>query len=258
MPGTSLSLAISPTVTPHVAAAPTEPPSISNLALWLDSGEGTYLDIEGTLPADTNNARVGHWRDALTGVGWWLAVDGSSDYRPTLLTAFGGLRSLWFGLDPSNGMEAQWLWSEDFSTGETEFSFAIVMMLGSDTAYNRQIFSNNLRAWLRYTPSETLELVVDNGLPSAKTLSCSLSPGTNTPFIVSGRVSSSLGYALAIDGEIMATDTGTPASGWGGCVLGQQTNPANIYIAEFLVWATDLTNTELSQAYQYLANKHGL
>lgn len=259
MPGTALSIVVSPINTPLVAAAPTELPATDDISLWLDSAQEIYTDAGGTTPATDDDDRIELWRDQ-SGNGWDFTTTGS-DTRPVLLTSFGGIRSVFFGLDPSNELEATWLWNEDFALIDgVEWSFAILFIPGSAAAYVRNIVQDlalNDKS-VQINTSEQLELLNDQSHANAKTLQGTTVLAGDQPRVVSGRVSGSIGYALRLDDVAEDTDTGTPSMAWSGCMLGQETNPANVYIAEIVIWHRALTDEELSAASQYLVDKYGL
>lgn len=255
MPGTILAIAISPVATPHAAApnpAPTEPPEIgSNMILWLDANVTIYTDAAGTTPATTTNQRIELWRDRTDYL--WDFTTGSQEERPVFLSSFSGVKCVFFGLDPTNEVLPTWLINEDFGpSGEEELSFALLFVPGSAAIYTRKI-AHTPPGNQRIEIPDTELLKVQSNISLDATTPLAL----NDPVIVTGRISTT-GYTLRINNVEEDSDSSTPTLLWNGMILGDDDNPANVYLAEFLVWNIPLSDAQLIEAYQYLQNKHSL
>ncbi len=249
MSGTALAIAISPTVTPFVAAAnpgPT-PPADRDLILWLMADTDVYQDDGFTVPATTDSDPVGGWADQ-SGNAYPFINASPTAYLDTV----GGIACVSFYSDLTPG----YLECADF-LAPPGYSFAMLIFLTDTPTGTMDILKDiaiggDKQIEINDTPALNWYNDVSH-IPSSFTLTSGLLPAS--PVIVTGRTGQA---QLNINGSLADAESKTPNNNWNGLRLGGQAQLMlnTIYIAELLMWGVELTNDELDEAYAYLATKY--
>ena len=235
----------------RAAAIPTEPPVDRDLSLWLDASVTTYEDDGLTILADDNLDRIGGWKDRT--VNEWPMIS-SGDAKPRLhLNYATGIRAIYFG----DMVEPSYMECNSFASSAA-WSFAMVLipvsydvnqtLVQSADGGDKQI--KMLDTGQFYIANDQSSIPTFNDMTTATVLT------PNTAYIASGRASGS--GLLRLNNAAEDTSLGGGTVGWAGLILGDSLIPAETAIAELLIWGAELTNAELTTAYQYLANKYNL
>ncbi|MBK9053341.1 MAG: hypothetical protein IPL78_21305 [Chloroflexi bacterium] len=247
MSGIALAIAISPTVTPHAAAA-AGPPNDRDIALWLIADTDVYQDAGFTTPAELENDPVGGWIDQ-SPYAWEFINAHPHAYRITSAS----IPWIMFTNDP----DPAYLEGNAVSIGAA-YSFAMLIRLptltpADDIRILTEAGSGDKQIEMRLTP----EIEWSNDIPYIPSSFTLLSGELTTDFVI---VTGKTGADMYINGELAATVNEVANNPWAGIVIGDQAagTATEIGIAELIIWEGELSNEDLAAAYSYLATKYGL
>lgn len=234
---------------PNAAATVTEPPEDRDIVFWVKADTEVYQDDPPITPATADEDPISAWQDLISEA-FLLPLDTYG-----ILHIVNGIT--YVGLSADGGISPANLANGTLSLPNTyTFAMAILLPNGitgdtlviSDTPSDKQI--------TLLTTTEILEWRNDqSNVATAFTLESSALTNRIAPYIICGRTGQAL---LKVNNSTTDSTTETATVNWTGVVLGATApSTTNLYIAEIIIWGIELTESQMTQAYQYLHHKYG-
>jgi hypothetical protein len=265
---------------PKTRATGFDPRSIADLGIWLDAGDVSSLaqNSAGTTAVTANNDPVGYWRDRIGGYAFTQTVAEAN--RPLwVASAIGGKPALSFDgsndfLALTSGAGLDVLRNVPGATLVVACRFATLNV--SITGFSQVLFVQRNGAT---TSRGNLALQTSGVISSGgrrldadvfvSVISSASAISATTNYVLTGALNYTTGVARVFrNGTVLATNNSFHSGGntsdtaSNAVIIGAQdtaaANPANVSIAEALIYRRVISDAELSALHNYLQSKYGI